>query len=222
MGLLTMFDAVTVGNLPATARYVALYVDGQYANLPAGKARCPHAEVLTITVTGGAADCCDCEAGDLTPAQAEAWVAERLAAGQYRPCVYANAATWSAGLEAALAKYGSRIRRWTAAYPGAGATVPAGFDAHQYAGGVTAPYDTSVCLADFFDGPPPPVHEWSAELQLAVPEGSTGVARFHGSVDLATGGWVIDGSPGIVHWSGSGGGNWRIKGLPLNAPPLGG
>src|SRR5580704_5917847 len=110
MTLLTLYDAVTAANLPADAKYAAFYVDGKFANEAAVKARCPHATYLSITVRGGIADCCDCETGDLTVLQAEAWVASRLAAGAYRPVVYASADTWTnGGLRDALAKYGVRI-----------------------------------------------------------------------------------------------------------------
>lgn len=225
MGLLTMFDAVTVDNIPVTARYVALYADGQFNNLAAGRAHCPHAEVLTITVIpANTGECCDCEVGDLTVAQAETWVVERLAAGVYRPCVYADADRWeNQGLASALAGYGSRIRRWVAAYPGTGANVPVGYDAHQYA---TGELDTSVCLADFFDGPPSPppvVKQASAEVQVSLPEGTTGTLRAMLTLRAtgSGGAWTVHEMPGVVHWSGGGGGKWRVRGMDWNAPPLG-
>lgn len=155
MTLLTMYDAVTAANLPADAKYVCFYTDGQFANGTAVKQRCPHATYLSITVRGGVADCCDCEQGDLTVAEAETWVARRLAAGQYRPCVYANLDRWErGGLKAGLAKYGARIRRWVADYDNV-AVVPSGFDAKQYRS--TSLLDTSVCLPGFFAPKPAPV-----------------------------------------------------------------
>ena len=188
MTLLTMFDSITVDHIPADAKYIALYVDGQYENLAAGKARCPHAAVLTITVNGGDADCCDCETGDLTVSQAEVWVGGQLAKGRFRPCVYANASTWAGELGAALVKYGPRIRRWVAAYPGTGANVPEGFDAHQYSDGGGA-LDTSVCLVDFFAVKPVP------------PAKPHGVARVEMSFDIATGKVLSHhGLPAHVSW----------------------
>lgn len=225
MAYLTLYDAVTAANIPSSARYAAGYVDGRYANIPAIRKRCPHAEVLSITVFGANADCCDCENGDLTPGQAESWVAAQLAHGAYRPCVYASASTWASGLQAALAQYGPRIRRWVAAYPGSGANVPAGFDAHQYSDG-GGNLDTSVTVTDFFDAQPAP-----------APDPPHGVANVAVSFDLAAGSWSHHGLPGIVHWGphpgwasvelqlamgGPSRGEWRLKALPLNAPPLGG
>lgn len=225
MGLLTMFDAVTVDNIPTSARYVALYVDGSFNNYDAGRAHCPHADVLTLTVVpANEAEGCDCEVGDLTVAQAEAWVVERLAAGVYRPVVYANSDRWeNQGLLAGLAKYGSRIRRWVAAFPGTGANVPAGYDAHQYA---TNGIDTSVCLSNFFDPPAP------------APSAPKGIARLLLECDLADLAWTLtpQKADGEIVWRaeeeyaslevqlGVGGklaGKWRKESLPFNAPPLG-
>lgn len=152
--MLTLYDAVNAANIPANAGYVAYYTDGRFANGTAIKARFPHAIYLSITVFGGIADCCDCEQGDLTVAHAEAWVAQRLAAGAYRPCVYSNLDRWqNQGLEAGLAKYGNRIRRWVAHFDDIG-QIPSGFDAKQYS--TNPAVDVSVCLPNFFDPRPLP------------------------------------------------------------------
>lgn len=149
----TMYDAVTATNIPSNAEYVACYIDGNFANEAAIRAHCPDAKgVLTITVWGHPADCCDCEAGDLTITQAIQWVGERLAAGAHRPCVYADADYWNnQGLGNALAHYGDRIRRWVAQYDGV-AEIPSGFDAKQYR---STDVDTSVIADDFFGQPQP-------------------------------------------------------------------
>lgn len=84
--------------------------------------------------------------------------------------------------------------------------------------------DLSVVLATWLPLPEPAaprVRQWSAEIQVSVPEGSTGVLRFHGELVLKDGAWTIGGLPGVVHWSGPGGGGWRVKGLPFDAPPFG-
>jgi hypothetical protein len=61
-----LYDAVDVLSIPSDAQYVAAYVDGDYANLPAILARFPHAVITTITVTGRTrADWGDVENGDL-------------------------------------------------------------------------------------------------------------------------------------------------------------
>lgn len=220
----TMFDAVTTANLPLGAFAIGVYVDGDFANEAAGRHRCPHALVLPITVHGRVGTpCVDCEAGDLTVAEAVRWVELSLAAGVFRPCVYASADTWeSQGLLAALAKYGSRIRRWVAAFPGTGANIPAGYDAHQFsdANGV----DTSLIADDFFVSAPKPapkVDRWCAEIGVTVPEGSTGTLHFSGALVLKGGKWTVEGTHGNVKFSGPGGGDWAIEGVALNAKPLG-
>lgn len=225
MALLTLYDAVTAINLPTNAEYVCFYTDGHYANGAAVHAHVPHAKAyLGITVHGGIADCCDCEVGDLTVAQGEAWIKERLAAGAYRPCIYANQGRWeNEGLLSGLAAYGNRIRRWVASYPGAGPVVPQGFDAHQFTDHANnINLDASVCLPNFFDPPPADPH---------------GVAHVALSYDLATGKWQHRGLAGVVHWGsqekwasvevqlsigGATRGQWRTASLPYNSKPLGG
>lgn len=148
-----MYDAVTVSNIPDTAQACAAYVDGRYVNEAAIRARFPSARIVTITVTGIIGpSICDAEPGDLTSEQAIAWVEESLAAGVWRPCVYADKFHWDSGLYAALEHYGNRIRRWVAHYDGV-AVVPVGFDAKQFS---TGNFDTSICLPSFFQPPAPP------------------------------------------------------------------
>ena len=124
----------------------------------------------------------------------------------------------------ALERFGGRIRRWVAAYPGTGANVPPGFDAHQWSDG-GGNLDTSVCLSDFFDSAPPP------------PPRPKGIAKAELEVDLSTLAWTVTGQPsGGIVWRaeeeyaslevqlGVGGklaGKWRHGSLPFNAGPLG-
>jgi hypothetical protein len=226
MSLITAYDAVTASSLPANATHVFYYADGAFANEAAVKAQCPHAVTCGITVIGQVGPgACDCEAGDLTVAQAETWVTYSLKAGVYRPRVYANQDRWeNQGLLAGLAHYGPNIRRWVAAYPGAGATVPPGYDAHQYEGGTVNPFDLNVCLPDFFatKPPAPPV------------DPPHGTAHALVSLNLADGAWSIHHIPGTAHYGGRDEwwsaevqinrktGKWRVHPLPINAKPLGG
>lgn len=71
----------------------------------------------------------------------------------------------------------------------------------------------------------------------STPKGPSGVARFEGSVNLATGEWNIRGIAGSGHVDfgtenkkfaaeievsvGRGGGKWRVRGEPSNSKPLG-
>lgn len=158
--MIEMFDSIEVSVLPSSARAVAGYVDGRWPTFGALTQRFyGHAHCLSITVFGAPAACCDCENGDMTPAQAEAWVARELARGRWRPVVYANLSTWEGGLRANLAHYGKRIRRWVAHYDGI-RSIPEGYDAKQYNdhGPHGQNYDLSVCRDDFFPGEAPLPH----------------------------------------------------------------
>jgi hypothetical protein len=222
--LINFKDAVDASALDPAATVAVFYCDGRWPNRVQVAARCPHAKLYAITVlgaTGHGIFACDSETGDLPIAQTESWVAEQVAAGVKPIVVYANQDRWlNLGLLAALAKYGDRIERWDADYDGV-AAVPSWASAKQYVDGTA---DLNVARVDFFTGAqpaPPAVHQWSAEIQVAVPEGSTGVLRFHGELVLKTGKWAVAGLPGVVHWSGPGGGQWRSRGIELDAPPLG-
>lgn len=146
-------DAVTAANLDPNAQFGFYYVDGRFANEAAVRARCPRARLQSITVFGGDADICDSETGDLTPAQTVAWVEKRLAAGAYRPGVYADKDRWeNQGLLAALAHYGVRIKRWQASFDGV-AVIPAGYDGKQFLD--PGPVDLDILDETFFDTEPP-------------------------------------------------------------------
>lgn len=219
-------DAVSAVNLPPDALYGFYYADGPYANLAAVRARCPHAKLQSITVLGGDADNCDSETGDLPIPQTIAWVERRLAAGAYRPGVYANRDRWiNLGMIDSLAKYGNRIKRWQADFDGI-AEIPAGFDAKQFATGFV---DQDICLESYFDtaAPPPP-----------APPRAHGTIRVELSHDLSDEGWAHHALPGLgagfgpdeiwdsielqVCRGGKRAGQWRLHPLGRNAQPLGG
>lgn len=188
--LLRAFDAVSISNIPRTARYVFYYENGTFADYAAVRAQCPDAQLFSIGVFPGPnAWMIDCELGDFTVAQAETQIEAELAAGQYRPCVYANLDRWeNQGLLSGVAKYGARVRRAVAEFDNI-PEIPAGYDAKQYA---TGNVDTWVCLPDFFDGRPAP----------PAPK-PRGTVRFVGSIDLETGKKTVHGLPGVgVHFAG--------------------
>lgn len=151
MTVISFDDAVTAGNLPGQ-RYSVYYADGRYANETAVRAREPQGKLYGITVhglTGPKIAICDCESGDMSVAEAVAWVAEQVRLNVALIIVYASQDTWVNGaLWDALAKYGARIKRWQAHYDGV-AQVPAGFDAKQYAD--PGPVDHNVALPSFFE-----------------------------------------------------------------------
>jgi hypothetical protein len=103
----TMYDSVTAADIPASALFVAGYVDGRYAWSAADWNRFPNALRLGISVFGNTADVLDVETGDATPSDAVQWVANARAHGRPYPGVYCNASAWP--------------------------TVRATFDAHQVA-----------------------------------------------------------------------------------------
>ena len=77
----TIYDAVDVAAIPANAQIILAYIDGYYQTYSAVRARFPNALILTVTTTGlNAADICDVESGDATPAIA----AKGVAAGLYK------------------------------------------------------------------------------------------------------------------------------------------
>lgn len=153
----TMYDAVTVANLPAGAAAYAGYVNGLYANIPAIEARFRHRlrrpKIATITIRAQElrAEFLDVENGDATPEQAPGWVLAKLKRGDRRPGLYANRSTMPR-LWALLAGAGIRrdqVRLWVADWTEE-PHIPAGYDACQWHGGLHFGYDESLCLASFF------------------------------------------------------------------------
>jgi hypothetical protein len=195
LSLISFDDAVTAANLNPNQLFAVYYADGRFANHTAVAARCPRARLYGITVhglTGKGIFAADCESGDLTPAQAEAWVAQQVKLGVDPICVYANLNTWeNLGLLNALAKYGHRIKRWVAHYNNV-AQIPSWADADQFAD--PGPVDHNVALANFFQ-PAPPAHK---------ADSPHGTARAVIAVDLATGKLKsVHGLPGFgVHFGG--------------------
>lgn len=128
----SMYDAVTPSGIPAGATLIAGYADGHYANLPALKARFPHAVVVGIAVTASfnGGTILDVEKGDATPAEAPGWVVKRRAAG-VDPTVYCNSSTWPS-VKTAFTKAGvAQPHYWIAHYDG-DPTIPAGAVAKQW------------------------------------------------------------------------------------------
>lgn len=160
-----MADSITPGNLPPCPDYL-VYVDGEWQTAGAVHAEYPSARLLTMTVKGGSAvaDGCDCEAGDLTPAQAAAWAKGRLEAGAWRPVQYESASAMKDVLAANAAAGISRGQvRLLSAHYGigehiCGPDVPhCGYPAADgtqwtstYTGLHGSKIDMSILLDDFF------------------------------------------------------------------------
>lgn len=154
----SMYDSVTVGNLPRSATAVAGYVNGWYRTFPHLAEQFPHAKRLSIAVSANAnAECLDIEQGDATLAQAPAWVRRQQARGIKKPVVYTSLANASA-LLSVLRLHGVKradVRLWTAHYtnkphrcsPLCGFGMWARADATQWA--TTSKLDISLCAPDF-------------------------------------------------------------------------
>ena len=164
--LIDFKDAVTGANLDPTQTHAVYYMDGHFANRAAVAARCPHAKLYGITVTGLTGKdvfALDSENGDIDTGckgvfpKTEAWVAEQVRLGVSPIVVYANQDRWvNLGLLARLAHYGDRIERWDADYDGV-AELPSWASAKQYAD--PGPVDLNVALANFFGDAPDPHYE---------------------------------------------------------------
>src|SRR5947209_4017262 len=88
---LTMYDSVDLTQIPADARYVAGYVNGQWPTYAAAVKRWPRARVMSISISAGHdAECLDVEQGDAQPDEAAVWVFRQLVRGAKRPCLYAD------------------------------------------------------------------------------------------------------------------------------------
>ena len=91
MSMLVMQDSIYPQNLTATADAYLGYTNGKWPTWATVRARFPSKPVIAMTVFPGAdAEGCDCESGDLTPAQVPPFVKAQLARGVYRPVVYAS------------------------------------------------------------------------------------------------------------------------------------
>lgn len=148
---ITMYDAVTVSNIPHNPEAVAGYVGGSFANYNELLHDFPHAKHLSIAVSASEdAECLDIEKGDAVPAQAPEWVRRQHARGLKRPCLYAASSEMPSVLGAVLGNGIERneIRIWTAHWTNVPHVEP-GSDATQYAGGQVL--DKSQCLPTFFD-----------------------------------------------------------------------
>src|SRR5262249_24382035 len=130
----TMYDAVTVSNIPPTPQAVAGYVDGKFPTYATIRARFPRAKHLSIAVfPSDNADCLDIEVGDARPDQAGAWVKRQKALGIKLIVLYFSVSNKPA-VEASLRANGiarSSVKLWGAHYTGIPHIEP-GYDAIKY------------------------------------------------------------------------------------------
>ena len=113
---ITMYDAITLDNLPSDGKYFAGYVGGNWVTYPQIKARFPGATVLSIAINASeTAQCLDIETGDAVPADAPAWVLHQKTP---RPCLYASVSTMNTLISILNTAGISRasVRLWSAHY----------------------------------------------------------------------------------------------------------
>jgi hypothetical protein len=117
----TMYDSVTLTEIPTNAYAVAGYVGGRWPTFPQLSKQFPKAKHLSIAVNSTEdAECLDIENGDATPAQAPAWIRRQVKRGVKKPVVYSSVSQMPAvllALEVSGIKR-SQVRVWTAHYTG--------------------------------------------------------------------------------------------------------
>lgn len=194
---LTMADSIYPENLPADYDAYLGYVDGEWPTAPELYTRFPGKPILSLTVLGGraVADGCDRETGDLTAASAARWVAWRLAAGAWRPVIYASienmAEIWMRLNERLIARDEVRLlsAHWNAGphicgpatckYPGLTRAMDGTQHTNKAAGIGGSKIDSSLLADDFFGAAPKPtpVTNWQEIMMSKLPvvrEGARG------------------------------------------------
>lgn len=115
----TMFDSVTISEIPPDAQAVAGYVGGLYPTFARLAVAFPHAHRLSIAVNASQdADCLDVEPGDATIEQAPAWVKRQVARDVKLPVLYTSVSNVPALIHALTAAgiRRSTVRIWSAHY----------------------------------------------------------------------------------------------------------
>lgn len=151
----TMYDGVSWRDIPANAKMVALYQNGDFAVRGTDASeQFKDAVVVWIDVTGKSPQSCqvlDVESGDAAPGSAPAWIrARRAVVHTSLPAVYCDRSTLSAVYKAcALDRLtpGVDYQVWVSTLDGTEYQGP-GVVACQVRGGMNARYDTSVVYDD--------------------------------------------------------------------------
>lgn len=133
--LFTMYDSVTIGQIPAHPFADAGYPAGLYATYAPLRLTWPQAHTVSVAISAAYhADCLDVEPGDAVSSQVVAWVRADERAGFKRPCIYSSYFEFTREVRPALAAghiARSSIFEWDADYTGT-AHIDATFDATQY------------------------------------------------------------------------------------------
>ncbi len=149
-----MYDAASVGNIPADAAIVGYYIDGNYKASTADLSRFKNAVHVPIAVfpTTNAGIVFDGPPDNSTWPQVVDWVVMRRKAG-VDPSVYTDNDQWTTGVAEFRARGVAQPHWWIAKWDGV-QTVMSGAVAHQYQGNQHGGYDRSVVL-DYWPGVDP-------------------------------------------------------------------
>lgn len=120
-GPTTMFDSISISNMPSNAPAVAGYVGGRWPTFQYLAAHFPNAKRLSVAVASYLdADCLDIEPGDAPVSLAPAWFKRQVKRGVKKPALYTSASQVPA-LVATMRRAGIRrdaYRIWSAHYTG--------------------------------------------------------------------------------------------------------
>jgi hypothetical protein len=183
--MFTMYDSVSLDQIPAGPHAVASYINGKYQNYAEAMREFPHARHLGISVQHGiAAECYDIENGDYKPADAPYLLKTAEEKGMWRPCFYANLSTMPAVKEALKGTPRNSVRLWVADWDDT-PIIPAGYDAKQFAtGALGRNLDESICASDFF-------RPLTKEITVPAPEPVKVPIDLHVTYDPGTDKWEI-------------------------------
>jgi hypothetical protein len=241
------YDAVTIGNIPLRAAWAAGYTSGRFPTYLPLRARMPVATpVLAINITDTLnGHVLDCEQGDVPPAAFDriaTWAKRQILRG-VKPRIYASLSVMQpivAGLEARGLKR-SQFFIWTAHYtfrqhrcsPACGFGFKSVADCTQFSDkALGLSLDASSAIPAFLEDPGKPKPKPVPKPKPAHQRGK-GVLQFHGTVNLETFEWTVDGDPSAspITWekggvrsaqvalsvplSGKNAGSWSHKPLPF-------
>lgn len=184
--MITMYDAITIANIPKNAQYAAGYVGGYWPTYSNGSLakQCPKATLLSIAINASEdAMCLDVETGDATVAQIPEWVKRQKTV---RPVIYSSVGNMNSILSVLAANGISRqnVRLWSAHYsngqhicgPSSCGQIRTDMDGTQWtdkANGIDL--DQSALTDHFFSSTPPPVSSTvTMTIPVTVQNGSTG------------------------------------------------
>lgn len=130
----TMYDSVTLSQIPADGFAAAGYTSGLFTTWPSLVSGFPNAHKISIAINDQhAAMCLDVEPGDAVPSQVVGWIRFDIQNGFPHPCVYSSLFEYLNQIKPLVEQAGlwNVIFKWDADYTFI-AHIDAGFDATQW------------------------------------------------------------------------------------------